>query len=88
LELAGTHRAYDGARCECVRDYVARDLLQQIRDDAEGHIDFLETRLEPIGKPASDALRCATRPRFPLKMSGRLRPAIRVFRFGEKAPEI
>ncbi len=42
------------ADCEAERDYVTRDLLSDILDDAEEHIDFLETELslvESVGLP-------------------------------------
>jgi bacterioferritin len=51
LEQAAQATVKDGiAHCETVRDYVSRDLLQDILDDTEEHIDFLETQLELVGK--------------------------------------
>src|SRR5436305_12342488 len=36
--------------CHGVRDYVTRDLFEQLLHDEESHIDFLETQLDLIAK--------------------------------------
>ena len=38
------------AHCEKVGDYVSRELLEDILESEEEHIDFLETQLELIGR--------------------------------------
>ena len=51
LEQAAQATIKDGIEhCEKVRDYVSRDLLQEILDDTEEHIDFLETQIELVDK--------------------------------------
>src|SRR6266545_1346687 len=36
--------------CHSVKDYVSRDLFEQLMKDEEHHIDFLETQLDLIGR--------------------------------------
>ena len=51
LELAGVPDLRDAIKhCEEVRDYVSRELLVDILESEEEHIDFLETHLELIGR--------------------------------------
>ena len=38
------------AYCESVRDYVSREVLEEILADTEEHIDHIETQLELVGK--------------------------------------
>ena len=48
----GARALYIEARqyCDTVGDYVSRALFDELLTDEEGHIDFLETQLELLGK--------------------------------------
>lgn len=53
LELetaARTDLVSAAAQCEQAKDYVSREIVVAILEDAESHIDFLETEIELIGK--------------------------------------
>lgn len=51
LELAAHATVKDGIKaCEAAGDYVSRQLFQDILDDTEEHIEWLETQIELINK--------------------------------------
>ncbi|WP_347331903.1 bacterioferritin [Marinimicrobium locisalis] len=51
LELAGIPDLRDGIEyCESVRDYGSRDLLKNILESEEEHVDWLETQISLIDK--------------------------------------
>jgi len=51
LEQSG-HKLYVEAitHCESVKDYVSREILADILEDTEEHIDYLETQQDLIGQ--------------------------------------
>ena len=51
IELASQAHLKDAiAHCETVRDYVSRELLEDILEDTEEHIDHLDTQIELVAK--------------------------------------
>lgn len=51
LERAAQATIKDGiVHCESVRDYVSREVLEDILEDTEEHIDWLETQLDLLAK--------------------------------------
>ncbi|WP_031335127.1 bacterioferritin [Rhodopseudomonas sp. B29] len=40
--------------CHSVKDYVSRDLFEQLMKDEEHHIDFLETQIDLLGRIGSE----------------------------------
>lgn len=51
LERASQQCVKDGiVQCETSRDFVSRELLEDILQDTEEHIDYLETQLDLVGK--------------------------------------
>lgn len=54
-DLAAEHSArslYEEAAtyCHSVKDYVSRELFEELLKDEEGHIDFLETQLDLVSR--------------------------------------
>lgn len=71
LELEGAQNLREAiAYADSVHDYVSRDMMIEILADEEGHIDWLETELDLIGKiglqiTCSRRSKCQTSQRLP-----------------------
>ncbi len=51
LELEGRAQLVEAiAYCESCKDYVSREIFEEILEDTEEHIDYLETQIELIEK--------------------------------------
>ena len=81
LEKGAQETVKEGiAYCESVRDYVSRDLLQDILNDTKEHIDWLETQIELVGRVDSgnDRYGVPHAPKRPRRSKGRKRPPRRL----------